>query len=134
MPEPIFRCAQYLPDSPILCPIDAIKILDVTLALIFVALVVTVVRSRTAGIPGPYGLPFVGVALQIPDDKQWLKFHEWTSRYGTSESEPRITDLGILHANYSVHMDLGLDADACRMAPQLSSDPLMTRGNFAYEH
>ncbi len=39
-------------------------------------------RYRSASPPGPAGLPFVGVAYQIPDDKQWLKFHEWTSRYG----------------------------------------------------
>ncbi|EIW51642.1 cytochrome P450 [Trametes versicolor FP-101664 SS1] len=39
-------------------------------------------RYRSASPPGPAGLPFVGVAYHIPDDKQWLKFHEWTSRYG----------------------------------------------------
>ena len=33
--------------------------------------------------PGPGGPPFVGVAWQIPSDKQWLKFHDWIERYGT---------------------------------------------------
>ena len=33
--------------------------------------------------PGPPGLPLVGNALQLAD-KQWLKFHEWILRYGTS--------------------------------------------------
>lgn len=39
-------------------------------------------RYRSVSPPGPARLPFVGVAYQIPDDKQWLKFHEWTLRYG----------------------------------------------------
>ncbi|TFK79161.1 cytochrome P450 [Polyporus arcularius HHB13444] len=33
------------------------------------------------------GLPFAGVALQIPSDKQWLKFHEWIRRYGAIYSD-----------------------------------------------
>ncbi|GJE93712.1 cytochrome P450 [Phanerochaete sordida] len=32
--------------------------------------------------PGPPGLPFVGNAYQIPHDRQWLKFDEWTKQYG----------------------------------------------------
>ncbi|OSD02652.1 cytochrome P450 [Trametes coccinea BRFM310] len=39
------------------------------------------IRKRSSP-PGPAGLPFVGVAFQIPEDKQWLKFHEWTDLYG----------------------------------------------------
>ena len=52
--------------------------------------------------PGPYGLPFFGVAFQIPSDKQWLKFHEWTVRYGAY--------LSILyravHGSGSIHMHI----------------------------
>ncbi|KAI0634749.1 cytochrome P450 [Trametes polyzona] len=39
-------------------------------------------RYRKASPPGPVGLPFVGVARQIPGDKQWLTFHDWILEYG----------------------------------------------------
>lgn len=32
--------------------------------------------------PGPPGLPVLGNELQVPNDKQWLCFDEWASRYG----------------------------------------------------
>jgi hypothetical protein len=32
--------------------------------------------------PGPIGLPFLGNALQIPGDRQWVKFEEWRQKYG----------------------------------------------------
>ncbi|KDQ22430.1 hypothetical protein PLEOSDRAFT_1019918, partial [Pleurotus ostreatus PC15] len=32
--------------------------------------------------PGPRGVPILGNALQIPKEKQWLKFAEWCKRYG----------------------------------------------------
>ena len=57
--------------------------LDVVLATVFLLLVIALIRARRRlSIPGPVGLPFLGVALQIPSDKQWLKFHAWTARYG----------------------------------------------------
>ncbi|THU89922.1 cytochrome P450 [Dendrothele bispora CBS 962.96] len=40
---------------------------------------------------GPPGIPIVGNALQIPNDRQWLKFHEWKKEYG---DVMRITVLG----------------------------------------
>ncbi|KAI0360361.1 hypothetical protein OH77DRAFT_1418258 [Trametes cingulata] len=61
----------------------ALVLLDVVLALAFLWLAWRVLRPLRASPPGPRGLPFVGVAYQIPEDKQWLKFHEWTLRYGT---------------------------------------------------
>ncbi|KAI1789418.1 cytochrome P450 [Ganoderma leucocontextum] len=62
-------------------------IVDVTLALLSLGLVVIlVIRGRRwynrLSAPGPVGVPFVGVAWQIPSDKQWLKFHDWIERYG----------------------------------------------------
>ncbi|KAJ7885199.1 cytochrome P450 [Mycena olivaceomarginata] len=32
--------------------------------------------------PGPRGLPFLGNTLQIPRDRQWLKWAEWKAQYG----------------------------------------------------
>ena len=66
----------------------ASMIVDVMLALLFFALfVILIVRGRRLSnrltAPGPAGVPFVGVAWQIPSDKQWLKFHDWIERYGT---------------------------------------------------
>ncbi|KAI0371374.1 cytochrome P450 [Pilatotrama ljubarskyi] len=60
----------------------ALVLLDVVLALVFLWLAWSVLRPSRASPPGPKGLPFVGVAYEIPGDKQWLKFHEWTLRYG----------------------------------------------------
>uniref|UniRef100_A0A0W0F178 Putative cytochrome P450 n=1 Tax=Moniliophthora roreri TaxID=221103 RepID=A0A0W0F178_MONRR len=48
-------------------------------------------RSRKRYPPGPNGLPFIGNALQIPPDRQWLKWHEWKKGYGDII---RITVLG----------------------------------------
>ena len=33
--------------------------------------------------PGPPGVPILGNEFQIPSDKQWLRFHEWSKKYGT---------------------------------------------------
>ncbi|KAH9849043.1 cytochrome P450 [Lenzites betulinus] len=63
--------------------IDLRILIDVTLGLVFLWLACRLACRRTGSSPpGPGGLPFIGVAHQIPDDKQWLKFHEWTIRYG----------------------------------------------------
>ncbi|KAH8116168.1 cytochrome P450 [Phellopilus nigrolimitatus] len=32
--------------------------------------------------PGPKGIPIFGNEFQIPRDKQWLRFHEWSQQYG----------------------------------------------------
>ncbi|RPD55525.1 cytochrome P450 [Lentinus tigrinus ALCF2SS1-7] len=64
-------------------PNHIFRYLDIPLALLFLVLVVALVRSRRKlSAPGPSGLPFLGVALQLPPDKQWLKFHDWIARYG----------------------------------------------------
>ena len=60
--------------------------LEVVLGLLLILLAVRFARSRK-GLrlpPGPTGIPFLGVALQIPPDKQWLKFHKWIVGYGMS--------------------------------------------------
>ncbi len=56
---------------------------DAMLGVLCILLIAAFLRSRRRRFaPGPTGLPFAGVALQISDDKQWLKFHEWIRRYG----------------------------------------------------
>ena len=77
--ELISRCCRPLPS---LIPSGPEGIFDTTLALVAITLAITLLRSRIGSLPGPRSLPFLGVALQIPSDKQWLKFHEWTLRYG----------------------------------------------------
>lgn len=32
--------------------------------------------------PGPRGVPLFGNEFQIPSDKQWLCFHDWSKQYG----------------------------------------------------
>ncbi|KAI5832874.1 cytochrome P450 [Schizophyllum commune Tattone D] len=39
-------------------------------------------RHRGPHPPGPPGLPLIGNALQLPNDKQWLKWDEWRREYG----------------------------------------------------
>ncbi|KLO13999.1 cytochrome P450 [Schizopora paradoxa] len=48
-------------------------------------------RSSKKSPPGPKGLPLFGNEFQIPDDKQWLTFHEWGKTYGDIV---RITTMG----------------------------------------
>ena len=61
----------------------------VILALSFALIAISIIRRRRRRLsshpsaPGPGGPPFVGVAWQIPSDKQWLKFHDWIENYGT---------------------------------------------------
>lgn len=39
-------------------------------------------RSGVGEFPGPKGVPIFGNEAEIPDDKQWIKFHEWSQKYG----------------------------------------------------
>ncbi|KAL0581499.1 hypothetical protein V5O48_000557 [Marasmius crinis-equi] len=42
-------------------------------------------RPRRVGLnypPGPRKLPFVGNLLQLPKERQWIKFREWATEYG----------------------------------------------------
>ena len=63
---------------------------DFALALAFVLSCVAFFRSRRSGgrpayvkdPPGPKGIPIFGNEFQIPKDKQWLKFDEWSKKYG----------------------------------------------------
>ncbi|TBU29405.1 cytochrome P450 [Dichomitus squalens] len=59
----------------------SLTVLDVALAVVFLVLLFMLIR-RGSSPPGPFGVPFIGVAWQIPSDKQWLKFHDWISHYG----------------------------------------------------
>ncbi|TBU41734.1 hypothetical protein BD309DRAFT_964562 [Dichomitus squalens] len=61
---------------------NSLTVLDVALAVLFLVFLFILIR-RGSSPPGPFGVPFIGVAWQIPSDKQWLKFHDWISHYGT---------------------------------------------------
>ncbi|KAJ7636944.1 cytochrome P450 [Roridomyces roridus] len=37
---------------------------------------------KGVGLPGPPGVPIIGNVLQIPKDRQWLKWAEWKEKYG----------------------------------------------------
>ncbi|KAI0707572.1 cytochrome P450 [Cerioporus squamosus] len=64
-------------------PIFRLSSLDAALGVLFIILCGAFLRYRREPYaPGPAGLPFAGVALQLPSDKQWLKFHDWVARYG----------------------------------------------------
>lgn len=39
-------------------------------------------RSKAKLPPGPPGLPVVGNILDIPKSRPWVKFAEWTDKYG----------------------------------------------------
>ncbi|KII91350.1 hypothetical protein PLICRDRAFT_173216 [Plicaturopsis crispa FD-325 SS-3] len=65
-------------------------------------------RKRSRRPPGPRGWAILGNALQIPKDKQWLKFVEWQKEYGDlvqimvfSQLEPTLI-LGSVEAAYDV--------------------------------
>jgi hypothetical protein len=40
--------------------------------------------SSAALPPGPPPLPFVGNVFQVPKERPWLKYAEWTEQYGQS--------------------------------------------------
>ena len=58
-------------------------IADIAAALLLIVLLWAFFRRGPSPPPGPLGFPFVGVAWQIPQDKQWLKFDDWIRRFGT---------------------------------------------------
>lgn len=42
----------------------------------------TTSREMQGDPPGPRGVPLFGNEFQIPSDKQWLCFHDWSKQYG----------------------------------------------------
>ncbi|KAF7334294.1 Cytochrome P450 [Mycena sanguinolenta] len=56
------------------------QILVLGLSLAF--LMITWTRRTERRPPGPRGLPLIGNTLQIPQDRQWLKWAEWKTKYG----------------------------------------------------
>lgn len=41
-------------------------------------------RALRKSPPGPKGLLLAGNEFQIPDDRQWLTFHEWGKQFGAT--------------------------------------------------
>ncbi|KAJ7484409.1 cytochrome P450 [Mycena latifolia] len=56
------------------------KIAVLCLSVLFIRLARR--NRRNVYPPGPPGLPVMGNALQIPQDRQWLKWAEWKEKYG----------------------------------------------------
>ncbi|KAK0482393.1 cytochrome P450 [Armillaria novae-zelandiae] len=50
--------------------------------IFFVSYQISAYISRGRSPPGPPGFPIIGNALQIPPDRQWLRWHEWKQKYG----------------------------------------------------
>lgn len=65
-----------------LSKVDAVLVLTIAYLLLrLLRNIITSVRVGTSP-PGPPGIPLFGNAYQIPSDRQWLKFDEWTRKYG----------------------------------------------------
>ncbi|KAI5888585.1 uncharacterized protein SCHCODRAFT_02637129 [Schizophyllum commune H4-8] len=64
--------------------------LNLAALLAAVVLAVSLHRSRHRAPypPGPPGLPVIGNGLQLPADKQWLKWDEWRRVYGICHTPP----------------------------------------------
>lgn len=54
-------------------------------AVCFVVLLL-VCRGQTRYLPGPRGLPLLGVALQHPRTEYWKTYVQWGKQYGNSIS------------------------------------------------
>jgi hypothetical protein len=76
------------PDEYISESVGTLPFLDVITVLLCLAIGVIwyKVKFHQQHPPGPSGLPLLGNALQIPDRKQWLSFHDWAKQYGDSLS------------------------------------------------
>lgn len=59
---------------------------SVIAAVVAVAVLYAFAGKRAKGPlpPGPPGLPLVGNILDIPKSRPWVKFAEWTDKYGES--------------------------------------------------
>ncbi|KAJ7098285.1 cytochrome P450 [Mycena epipterygia] len=58
------------------------QFLVLCLSFLFIGLARRTRNLKGVHPPGPRGLPFIGNALQIPQDRQWLKWAEWKEKYG----------------------------------------------------
>ncbi|KAK0215658.1 cytochrome P450 [Armillaria fumosa] len=50
--------------------------------IFFVSYQISAYISRGRSPPGPSGFPIIGNAMQIPADRQWLRWHAWKQKYG----------------------------------------------------
>ncbi|EJU01104.1 cytochrome P450 [Dacryopinax primogenitus] len=64
----------------------ALILLDYVFVLVLLFLVYSFWRRRNSDLPlppGPRGLPVLGNALQIPQERPWLVYAEWAKQYGS---------------------------------------------------
>ncbi|KAF9493200.1 cytochrome P450 [Pleurotus eryngii] len=79
--------------------------------------------------PGPRGLPIFGNALQIPKEKQWLKFAEWCKRYGRIVIKHADLNPGTAGTDI-VHIDVMGTPTLILGSLQAAIDLLEIRGNI----
>ena len=83
-----------------------------TLAAVVLAIVITVLvtlinrrKLQAPYPPGPKGLPFIGNALQLPKEHEWLTYTSWGEQYGanvvTLNMIPSLTIVGKVTSSMS---------------------------------
>ncbi|OSX64689.1 hypothetical protein POSPLADRAFT_1134235 [Postia placenta MAD-698-R-SB12] len=66
--------------------------------------------------PGPRGFPIIGNALQMPQEREWVKFTEWAKTYGG------ILHLSIFNTHFIVLNDAEVIADLLEKRSAIYSD------------
>lgn len=57
-------------------------VLAAVLGLLTSAVVFSCLKQSTRLPPGPPGLPWLGNLFDIPSEREWVKYKEWSEQYG----------------------------------------------------